>query len=64
MKLGDSGGCFISLFAPRIFSIWKKSFQLLSMIVEKLNISREIEEVEMLGEFEIGGMILVSFFMR
>lgn len=34
------------------------------MIVEKLNISGEIEEVEMLGEFEIGGMILVSFFMR
>lgn len=64
MKLGDGGGCFISLFAPRIFSIWKESFQLLSMIVEKLNISGEIEEMEMLGEFEIGGMILVSFFMR
>lgn len=23
LKLGNGGGCFISLFAPRIFSIWK-----------------------------------------
>lgn len=55
MKLGDDGGCFISLFAPRIFSIWKESFQLLSVIVEKLNISGEIEEVEMLENLKLGG---------
>lgn len=50
MKLGDGGGCFISLF-----SIWKESFQLLSVIVEKLNISGEIEEVEMLENLKLGG---------
>lgn len=54
LKLGDGGGCFISLFAPRIFSIWKESFQL-SVIVEKLNISGEIEEVEMLENLKLGG---------
>lgn len=47
-----------------LFYLEGKFSIILSVIVEKLNISGEIEEVEMLGEFEIGGMILVSFFMR